>query len=174
MAHDHSHLTPHADDISLLEEFRILMEEQPERAERVLRRAKEMHGAVRRVSIEMQEMMALDDQICPTIKFMDPETSPAMLGHAIGVMQTRERLMAVSLNNVSEQLYPSIGCLSDACSEAWTDFFTPPAPRDPSERPPWASGGPLFGGMEVYILRGDGSVQFETDAADDDDEGEPS
>ena len=61
--HEHQH-APH-DEFSPLDTFRILMEEKPEQAERVLRWAKSMHDAVRTVLRQQQTMVGVDQAIYP-------------------------------------------------------------------------------------------------------------
>lgn len=142
--HEHQH-APH-DEFSPLDTFRILMEEKPEQAERVLRWAKSMHDAVRTVLRQQQTMVGVDQAIYPLAASLDDDTTPMQLGRMFGVLETRQRLMAGTLNDLTGALQETVGCADEQCSHSWTSFFEPPDHRHEPE--------PRFGGMVVVDSQG--------------------
>jgi len=127
MPHEHHDLPPHADEMSPLDEFKILLEERPEQADRVLRWARDMHQTVRNLLADQQRLCAVDNLIEPArTTSIDPCWSDAQLGALIGTMGVRQSLMGNALNEVNRALDNIVGCFNDSCSNAWVDFFDPP------------------------------------------------
>lgn len=83
--HEHQH-APH-DEFSPLDTFRILMEEKPEQAERVLRWAKSMHDAVRTVLRQQQTMVGVDQAIYPLAASLDDDCWSTRYDAALALLQ---------------------------------------------------------------------------------------
>ena len=145
--HEHQH-APH-DEFSPLDEFRVLLEERPEQADRVLRWARDMHEAVRTVLTRQQDMVEIDRVIFQGGPPIDATTTAVQLAAMFAVLQARQRLMGDTLNGMAEVLLDTIGCADPRCASAWTKFFDPPESMHPS-------GG--FAGM--VVVDGSGVARF--------------
>lgn len=131
MTHNHQ-LPPHLDDLSILDEFRILMEEKPEQATEVLVWARRMHSSARLATLGFDDAQEVDEALGRyDIDVSDHGTA----ARTVGVLESRLTLLVNSFNDLMSMVGHSLGCANPRCDAHWDEFMKPPRPHKNQDPP---------------------------------------
>jgi hypothetical protein len=128
----HSHGgEPHPADISALEEFRVILEERPDQADRIMQRS----TLLLKVSRYVLETLALQMPRVQSGIPGPPRPDESLVSVAVryGTALSAINSMGELLNMVSAALTDATGCADHECEDAWTRLLDPPSWDDYSD-----------------------------------------
>jgi hypothetical protein len=124
----HEHHTPHPEDISLLEEFKVRMEADPAWAEHFLSSLKQLWSVSRDIYARLVTAAEVDRPLLESQlrSGLDKDTTLFMAGRLLGIYHARMLGVDRFMDAVATELSGSLGCERTTCEGHWGSFFTPP------------------------------------------------
>lgn len=165
----HTHHPAHPEDISLLEEFRVRMEADPEWAEHFLASLKGLWSSTREVYSRFWSTFQVDKPLidAQTDAKITSDSSPIEAGVLIGLHKARLSVLNGFMSTVVNELSSVLGCSDPDCGGHWRDFFIPPADQGTE----WYVGTIPLDQVPDFLSMFPGA-RVEIDDDDDDEDGE--
>jgi len=130
MEHDHG-LDRHPDEMPIWDEFRIIYEEQPERAKQIVLASNTLHRTVRWLGDKVRPRLEAVADMHVELSARDnpgnaAEMNMTQVAICYGILRSIERNLGEIAADTSLAITAATGCSHDECDNSWTTFLDPP------------------------------------------------